>query len=210
MNLEYLYAAEETAFIETALEIESIRTVIELGGGLGRTAHTLLLTQPTISQYVIVDLSETLDLSSTYLKQVLPEQDFAKLKFMTPDAVAVAGHTIDLLIQIDGFQEMDSKVIDNYYDNLIPRCTWLYLSNPVGKYLPETAGLSGVGPELIETIMTLGRSQFLVDPWDEETLEPARSKHIDAYHPDGFLLSASRSSRLRPFYQHVIYESIRN
>lgn len=32
VNLDYLYAAEETAFIETALEIESIRTVVELGG----------------------------------------------------------------------------------------------------------------------------------------------------------------------------------
>ena len=31
VNLDYLYAAEETAFIETALEIESIRTVVVLG-----------------------------------------------------------------------------------------------------------------------------------------------------------------------------------
>jgi hypothetical protein len=129
---------------------------------------------------------------------------------MTSDAMAITDHTFDLLIQIVGFQEMDSEVIDIYYANLISRRTWLYLSNPVGKYLPETAGLSGVGPELIETIMTLGRSQFLVDPWDEETLKPERSKHVDAYHPDGFLLLASRSSRLRPFYQHVISESIRN
>ena len=37
---------------------------------------------------------------------------------MIPDAMAVADHTFDLLIQIDGFQEMDSKVIDNYYANL--------------------------------------------------------------------------------------------
>ena len=42
VNLDYLYAAEETAFIETALEIESIRTVVELGGGLwtDRPYHT--------------------------------------------------------------------------------------------------------------------------------------------------------------------------
>lgn len=209
VNLDYLYAAEETAFIETALEIESISTVVELGGGFGRTAHTALQTHPTISQYVIVDLSETLNLSSKYLKQVLPEKDFAKLKFMTPEAMAVTDYTFDLLIQIDGFQEMDSEVIDIYYANLIPRCTWLYVSNPVGKYLPETAGLSGASPELIETVMTLGRSQLLVDPWDEKTLEPARSKHVDAYHPDGFRLLTSRPSRLRSFYQNVIYESTR-
>ena len=116
---------------------------------------------------------------------------------MTPDALAVIDNTLDLLIQIYDFQEIDSEIIENYYPSLIPRCTWLYLSNPVGKYLPNI-------------IMTLRRSQFLVDPWDEETLEPKRSSHVDAYHPDGFLLLAPRHGRLRPFYQHVIYESVRN
>ncbi len=139
---------------------------------------------------------------------MLPEHDFTKLRFITPDTMASIDHNFDLLIQIDGFQEMDREVIDMFYANLILWCTWLYISNPVGKYLPETAGLSGVDPELTKTIMTLGRSQSMVDPWDDETLEPARSKHVDAYRPDGFKLLATRSSRLRPLYQHVIYESI--
>ena len=78
---------------------------------------------------------------------------------MTPDALAFIDSTFDLLIQIYDSQEIDIKIIENYYPSLIPRCTWLYLSNPVGKYLPDL-------------IMTLGRSQFLVDPSDEETLDP--------------------------------------
>ena len=209
-DLDYLYSAEETGFIETALELESIKTVVELGAGFGRTAHTLLRISPTITQYVIVDLAETLKLSLEYLKQVLPDQDFAKLRFITPDAVASIDHNFDLLIQIDGFQEMDNDVIDRFYANLIPWCTWLYLSNPIGKYLPETTGLTGVNPDLVETVMVLGKSQSIVDPWDSETLGPVRDHHVDAYRPDGFKYLVSTPSRLRPLYQHVMYESVSN
>ncbi len=119
-------------------------------------------------------------------------------------------HNFNLLIQIDGFQAMGNEITDRFYANLIPWCTWLYLSNPVGKYLPETAGLSGVNPDLVKTIMTLCRSQSIIDPWDDENLHPARSKHVNAYHPDGFKLLASGTSRLRPLSQHVIYEAIGN
>jgi len=209
-DLDYLYAAEEAGFLETALDMESIKTVVELGAGFGRTAHTLLRIYPTITQYVIVDLAETLKLSSAYLKQVLPDQDFAKLRFITPDDVGPIEHNIDLLIQIDGFQEMDNEVIDRFYTYLILLCTWLYLSNPIGKYLPETAGLTGVNPDLVETVMALGRSQSIVDPWDSETLDPVRGQHVDAYRPNGFKSLTSTPSRLRPLYQHVIYESVSN
>ena len=209
-DLDYLYAAEEVDFLDTELELESIQTIVELGAGFGRTAHTLLRISPTITQYVIVDLAETLKLSLEYLKQVLPDQDFAKLRFITPDAVASIDHNFDLLIQIDGFQEMDNDVIDRFYANLIPWCTWLYLSNPIGKYLPETAGLTGVNPDLVETVMVLGKSQSIVDPWDSETLDPVRDQHVDAYRPDGFKYLISTPSRLRPLYQHVMYESVSN
>ena len=209
-DLDYLYAAEEAGFIEAALELESIKTVVELGAGFGRTAHTLLRISPTIAQYVIVDLAETLKLSSGYLKQVLTDQEFAKLRFITPDAVASIDHNFDLMIQIDGFQEMGNDVIDRFYANLIPWCTRLYHSNPIGKYLPETAGLTGINPDLVETVMVLGKSQSIVDPWDSKTLDPVRDQHVDAYRPDGFKYLISTPSRLPPLYQHVIYESVSN
>ena len=44
VDLDYLYDAEGTAFIKTTLEIESIRTVVEVGGlWTDRTFPTMTL-----------------------------------------------------------------------------------------------------------------------------------------------------------------------
>lgn len=206
-DLDYLYAAEEMGFIATALELTSVRTVVELGAGFGRTAHTFLRFVPTIESYIIVDLEETLELSSAYLRQVLTDQDFAKLRFHTVSEMDEIESGLDLVIQIDGFQEMDDETIDWYYANLVPRGAFLYVCNPVGKYLPETAGLSAVDPALLDTVMTLGRSQNIIDPWNEETLYPVRHGHVEAYRPKDYTVLASEPSRLRPFYQHTVYET---
>jgi hypothetical protein len=102
---------------------------------------------------------------------------------------------------------MDQDVIDSLYSTLVPSCKWLYLSNPIGKYLPETAGLTRVDPNLVKTVMALGRSKSVIEPWDSITLDPARSQHIEVYLPHNFDTSATSPSRLRPHYQHVLYQS---
>lgn len=206
-DLDYLYAAEEVSFLESALDLQLIQTVVELGAGFGRTAKTLLSVAPSIGHYLIIDLPETLKLSSAYLRQVLAPDEFDKLRFLTPDEISSLENCIDLLIQIDGFQEMDNEIINRIYTDLVPLSTWFYSSNPIGKYLPESAGLAGVDPDLVETVMTLGRSKSIVDPWDCETLDPVRGQHADAYRPLDFKTLTSTPSRLRPLYQHVIYES---
>lgn len=82
VNLDYLYAAEEVAFIEGAIASSELRSICELGAGFGRTAHAVLETKPWIQTYWIVDLAETLSLSSAYLHSVLSDALWAKLRFV--------------------------------------------------------------------------------------------------------------------------------
>ncbi len=51
-----------------------------------------------------------------------------------------------------------------------------------------------------------GRSRSYIDPWDDNSLNSARGKHIEIYTPEGFHVLNSIPSRIRPIYEHTLYE----
>lgn len=216
VNLDYLYAAEEVNFLHQALlerhGEKGIRHVIELGAGFGRTAHVLLSLYPFIERYQIVDLPETLALSRAYLQKVLPGALIDKVEFV--DAAAVedfqwrsnGNSTPDLAIQIDGLQEMEKSTIDFYYRNIFDKVNYVFFSNPVGKYLPEVAGIDVEVAQGIEHVMELGRCNAVIDPWNSVDVDLAKPYYLESYKPEGHNVSHERASRIRPFYQHVLYE----
>jgi hypothetical protein len=135
-----------------------------------------------------------------------PEQ-FRKVEFR--DAASLASGTpvspSNLFMQIDGFQEMDERNIETYLRELAAPCKFCFVSNPVGKYAPELAGVEGIDPEGAAVAMQLGKSRSIVDPWNEESLRTKRSEHADAYRPPGHRLLQVEPSRLRPYYLHAMY-----
>ena len=112
----------------------------------------------------------------------------------------------DLAIQIDGLQEMDESAIDHYYVRIFTQARFVFLSNPVGKYLPQVAGIQGVQPEVIEQALNLGRCRVLLDPWNAMDLEAARPEYREVYTPEGYEILLDEASRLRPLYQHVLFQ----
>ena len=205
VNLDYLLAIEEFSFVEEALRVETLRTIVELGAGFGRTCHVLLELLPNLEHYYIVDLPETLSLSKAYLSAALPSALFHKIEFVRADDQAAFPGQVDLFFQIDGLQEMPPDEIDHLYRALVCRAQDVYVCNPIGKYEPEIAGVLGVNPEGRAAAMRMGRCRSLVDPWDEVSLHSARAHFVDAYRPVGYDVVRSTRSRLRPFYQHVLY-----
>lgn len=206
VNLDYMYAVEEVHFLRRNLDAFSqVENIVEVGAGFGRTAHALLRLNPAIKRYEIVDLPETLSLSSAYLSQVLPRDDFGKLQFV--DATRqISGHCeYDLFIQIDGFQEMEGPIISAYYSEIISASTAAYLCNPIGKYAREVAGVEGLDEDGYKAARKLGRSTLEIDPWSEVSLSAARQIHDEAYRPPDFKLVQSTPSFLRPFYSHGLY-----
>jgi hypothetical protein len=75
---------------------------------------------------------------------VLNEDEFGKLDFvnaltLTEDAYNY--HSVDLIINIDSFQEMPPETIKYYLSRIINYARFFYSKNAVGKYRPESVGL---------------------------------------------------------------------
>ena len=104
----------EYIFLTKHLDSKMIRNVVEIGAGFGRSCHELLNLIESIDEYVIIDLPEIINLSSTYLKKVIPNH-FHKIKFVeNTNEELIETLKPDLVINVDSFQEMPVDVIDNY------------------------------------------------------------------------------------------------
>lgn len=206
VNLDYLISVEELHFLRRNHDFSSPSKIVEVGAGFGRTAHVLLELNPEIQKYRIVDLPETLKLSKSFLAEVLSVANFRKLEFVDASQQDTAPvSSWDLFIQIDGFQEMTEATIAHYYNTLIEKSDAVYVSNPIGKYPPELAGVQGLDLAGYEATRKLGRSTFEIDPWGDVSLSSARAKHNEAYRPRQMKLVDTLASFLRPHFTHALY-----
>ena len=90
INIDHLFSVEEFMFVERAIDMRAIKTVVEIGAGFGRTCHGIVALAPHIEQYVIVDLPKVLELSRRVLQRVLPDK-YSRLTFI--DATDVTAWT---------------------------------------------------------------------------------------------------------------------
>jgi len=202
INLDYLLAFEELEYLEDFIvEISNIKSIIEIGAGFGRTAHVLIERILELDYYVIFDLPEMLEVSSTYLKSVLSKNNFDKITF-TSDINFETMTGFDLGIQIDGFQEMNTESIDLTYSRFLDVAKYVYLKNPIGKYLPSFAGLD-VEPQ--NAPLTLGRSLQVLDIWNLSELDSRYKEHLEIYRPNSHRILNSTPDRLFPHYLHALY-----
>ncbi|MBE7423370.1 MAG: hypothetical protein POELPBGB_04142 [Bacteroidia bacterium] len=210
VNLDHFFSIEEFSFLAENIDLTGVGCVIEIGAGFGRTAHALLKLSNAIETYTIIDLPNVLKLSSLYLKAVLDDREFAKLKFI--DALGLADNrelpcgAADLVINIDSYQEMKPEVIDFYMDNVASQARFFYSKNAIGKYRPETIGLPNGREAEANEIFQLGRSREIIDIFCNSELEAARSRHIDAYRPSAlFRVIAEAPLDVFPYYHNTLY-----
>jgi len=115
---------------------EAIRTIIELGGGYGRTAYAFLKLIPSV-RYVMVDIPPALYIAERYItgqfheKRVFPYRSFrnfsdvadefnrAQIAFLMPDQLSLLpDRSADLFLAIDCLHEMRPEQIKRYYDTV--------------------------------------------------------------------------------------------
>lgn len=110
--------------------------VLEIGAGLGRTAHLARLLG--IEDYTIVDLPFTAISAGYFLGVSLGDNNVElygekfpdskqRVKFLTQDQFLTSSETYDLIINVDSLTEMD-PVIATAYWNKIEKSTGLFLS----------------------------------------------------------------------------------
>lgn len=182
--LDYLQALLEAGFIERGgFDFDSAR-VLEIGGGYGRTCHTLLCRHEEIAKYHILDLAEMFRVSNPYLSSVLPRRLLNKVVFTPIEAYsALKLEMFDLALNIDGFNEMDETVVAGYLDYIDRHADWFYTKNPVAKYLdPELDG-HWAGKQAVEEALSAGILRDVIDVFDSEQVEQKIAGFLKAHLP---------------------------
>jgi putative sugar O-methyltransferase len=208
INIDYFLALDEFLFLESSADLRSIRTVIEIGAGFGRTCHTLfaLCAAEQLDHYTIIDLPQVLELSRRALAKLIP-QHYDRVRFIdATDERNWHDVSADLIINIDSFQEMPPATIDSYMERLISNCRIFYSKNPIAKYDPKNVGLEAPDLHRLQDVLSLGYCRDVIDIFDDAALEKARPVYIDAYRPaSSWQLVADRPMDLFPYYHHSLY-----
>lgn len=209
INLDHFFSIEEYTFLNTNLNLDKINHIVEIGAGFGRTAQALVKLAVNIKKYTIIDIPEVLSLSSSYLERVLNEEEFAKLDFVNALSLPKdhqVFHAVDLVINIDSFQEMPKDTIKYYFERVIADSGFFYSKNAIGKYRPESVGLYHVNEEQLLDVFSLGLSTDVIDIFSERELIRARQKHVAQYRPSKqFTIVAQEPLGIFPYYQNVLY-----
>lgn len=209
VNIDHFFAIEEYTFLNGNLNFDGIKYIVEIGAGFGRTAQALIKLAGNIKKYSIIDIPEVLSLSFHYLEKVLSKKEFAKLNFVNALSLPDDRHNfgpVDLVINIDSFQEMPQETIRYYFERIISHSRLFYSKNAVGKYSPESVGLSDINQKQLLDVFSLGLSTDVIDIFNEGELERARQKHVKQYRPSRlFSVIAQEPLGMFPYYLNVLY-----
>ena len=101
----------EVAAIQRALGGQAPLSIMEIGGGYGRTAYSLLGVFPQ-ARYTIIDIEPALSLSRFYLSSLYPERDITFIEAGT--AVLAKIERVDLAVSISSLHEMTPAQVSTY------------------------------------------------------------------------------------------------
>ena len=180
--LDYLQAVYELEFIQSSVDLDGLR-ILEIGAGYGRTCHAIM-SNHAVESYTIIDLENCLHLSRRYLKEVLSKEEYAKVNFVLAKHSDLIGDLqFDLCINIDSFAEMDADVVRFYLDHVRDHVGYLYVKNPVGKYLDKSLDCHSQGEEVVQMALNAGVLRDIIDVHDNQAVESQVDKFVQAYQP---------------------------
>lgn len=175
VDLDYLLALEEVLFLDKTLR--SVESIVEIGGGYGRTCHTILSLYPNIKSYTIIDFKQMLELSGAYLKEV--NCSFNKIKFVSvPETL---NQKYDLAINIDSMQEMASETVKEYLQKVDEECGFFYSKNTVAKFPPQLCGWTSSKDS--ELALNSGILTDQIDVFNSIALREYKKKFVRLFRP---------------------------
>jgi putative sugar O-methyltransferase len=181
--MDYLQAVQELSFIANHVDLDGTR-VLEIGAGYGRTCHTIISNHDLI-EYHIIDLPNSLKLSEAYLRSVLDDEQFAKVRFTSISEVdeRYTGTDFDLVVNISSFSEMNAETVDNYLALIDARSRYFYIRDAVGKYLDGSLHGNTAGREVVELALSTGKLCTVIDIHDNRAVESQADAFVEAYLP---------------------------
>ena len=204
INFDYLNSLYEYNFISENMKLNKIANIVEVGGGFGRTAHTLLKLHPSIKKYTIIDLPKILEVSNKYLQKVLPDE-IKKINFISAyDLNNLEKLKVDLAINIDSFQEMPKQTIYKFLHGVFAKANYAYIKNPVCKYNPK---LLGIESSKKFDVFSLGLMKQVRNIYDETELIKMRKIFNKKYCPSKkHKIIDAKPCNLYSYYQNVLYK----
>lgn len=179
VDLDYIQAVLEVGFVARHIDLERC-SVIEIGAGYGRTCHAIL-ANCGVGSYCIVDLPNALKLARTYLRAVLDEEAFGRLRFIeAEDFHSLRGELFDLAINIDSFAEMDPDVVGIYLDYIANSAKLFYVKNTVGKYVDNSVDSNDPS---VRAALSTGILRDIIDIYNQTGVEEAVPRFLEAYRP---------------------------
>jgi putative sugar O-methyltransferase len=205
INLDYFLALEEFYFVKNNIDTIRLKSIVEIGSGFGRTAHTFIKLLENLEKYTIIDLPELLVLSEKYLRKVLSDELFLKIDFISNEEVSKISHTyFDLSININSFQEMPVSVIDFYISHVIEKSSNFYSRNAIAKYHPSIVDIENA-ENLILDVFDIGYCQDIIDIFNEKSIDEQTKIYINKYLPSRDWNIVNYIDDIFPFYCNVIY-----
>jgi hypothetical protein len=194
IDMDYYQSVQEYKTIATHVSLGGA-TVLEIGAGYGRLAHSILSLEPNLERYILVDLPTTLGVAQRYLAAVLPAEVFRKVSFFSAlDNFSQFEIDVDLAININSMNEMDSGVVAAYLSWIDRHASHFYVNNPVGKFLFP----SNLNPndEVVRAALAAGPISDIFDLWDDQVIEERIPLFVNAYRPSDrwFPLYTGRAS----------------
>ena len=182
--MDYLQALYEIAFIKDSLQGRDNPTILEIGAGYGRTCHSIL-SNFEVCLYYIVDLENSLWLAQRYLKEVLEQDQFERIRFVLADSFksSLGQAEVDLSINIDSFAEMDASVVNYYLEYVNHHSHMFYVKNPVGKYYDPSLDKHHEGEEPVALALNTGLLRTVIDIFDPHEIGMQAPEFVRVYAP---------------------------
>lgn len=209
MCLDYIQAAYELAFLRRHAPLDR-KKILEIGAGYGRTCHALL-SNHDVRSYCIIDLHNCLELSRRYLKTVLPDRSFRKIRFVPIERIGdIDAERFDCVINIDSFAEMEPQTVREYLRYIDVHAAYFYVKNPVGKYEERSLVANPTGNRLRRFALQTGLLRDLVDIYDTESVRSKVGVFRKAYRPGpGWTCAGDAWARPWAFYWQAVYKNTR-
>ncbi len=182
---------------------DSIRTVLEIGGGFGTLGEILAQSDIPDARYIDIDIPPTQFVAERYLAEVLGESQVASYsstaahESIAIDTLPMASvlcswqierlqGQVDLFVNFISFQEMEPPVVDNYLKHIKRLgARWILLRNMREGKQKKTAHNGGVE-------VPIKRDDYLSMLSDYELIEanvhPFGYQTVDGFHSELLLL----------------------
>jgi len=179
---DYIQAAYEITTLFNLINLNN-KNILEIGGGYGRTCHSIL-SNVNCDSYTIVDLEEMIGVSKVYLKEVLDSSNYHKIKFITIENFDILKEQyFDLVIQIDGFNEMVKEVVEDYLNYIDTNSSYFYVKNPVGKYENRENISTSDDEQTIERALKSGIITEVIDINNSREIKEASHNFVNVFKP---------------------------